>query len=342
TMADFITHAETLRDDGADMIDVGCEPGSVWEDVGIAVRELVDRGMRVSIDSLQPAEIALAVDAGASLVLSVNSSNRRAAVDWGCEVIAIPDTPADWLQVADTVEFLTGKGVALRIDPILEPIGFGFAASLSRYMEARSIWPDASFMMGIGNLSELTDVDSAGVNLMLLAICEELGIDSVLTTQVINWARSSVRECDIARRLVHMAIRENIPPKNIDTRLVCLRDAKLQEREPAEISELAGQIRDNNYRILNDDQEMHLLGSGRHWHGMDAFELFHELMQSEPTNVDVSHAFYLGYELCKATIALQLGKNYEQDRALEWGHLTVPEISHRRLRRSRPSSSNQQ
>ncbi len=53
-------------------------------------------------------------------------------------------------------------------------------------------------MMGIGNLTEMTDVDSAALNVLLLGICQELGIGSVLTTEVINWARSSVRECDLA------------------------------------------------------------------------------------------------------------------------------------------------
>ena len=78
----------------------------------------------------------------------------------------------------------------LRIDPILEPIGFGFAASLGRYLEVRRRYPDAEMMMGIGNLTELTDADSAPINVLLLGFCQELGIRSVLTTQVINWARS--------------------------------------------------------------------------------------------------------------------------------------------------------
>ncbi len=61
-------------------------------------------------------------------------------------------------------------------------------------------------MMGIGNVTELTEVDSAGVNMILAAICEELGIQSVLTTQVINWCRSAVAEFDMARRLVRHAV----------------------------------------------------------------------------------------------------------------------------------------
>ena len=44
---------------------------------------------------------------------------------------------------------------------------------------------------------------------------------------------------------------------------------------------------------------------------------------------DPSHAFYLGYEFMKAKTALTLHKDYRQDQALDWGHLTDPEASHR-------------
>ena len=96
-------------------------------------------------------------------------------------------------------------GVKYRIDPVIEPIGFGFAASLGRYLEVRRRYPDAEMLMGVGNLTELTDVDSAGLNVLLLGFCQEVGIRSVLTTQVINWCRSCVRELDLARRLVYHA-----------------------------------------------------------------------------------------------------------------------------------------
>ena len=48
-----------------------------------------------------------------------------------------------------------------------------------------------------------------------------------------------------------------------------------------------------------------------------------------------SHAFYLGYELMKAKTSLSPGKNlYRQaSRALDWGFLTEPEVSHRARKR---------
>ena len=66
-------------DEGADVIDLGCDPGATWNGVGDAVKALCDRGLRVSIDSFDPVEVALAVAAGAELVLSVNASNRDRA-----------------------------------------------------------------------------------------------------------------------------------------------------------------------------------------------------------------------------------------------------------------------
>src|SRR4029453_11916172 len=100
--------------------------------------------------------------------------------------------------------------------------GCGFARSLGRYLEIRRRYPDAEMMMGIGNLTELTDADSAAVNVLLLGFCQEVGIRSVLTTQVINWARSSVQECALARALVYHSIAHRIPPKHLEPRLVML------------------------------------------------------------------------------------------------------------------------
>ena len=331
----FVKTAKALQADGADIVDVGCEPGFEWGQVGTYVQALVDEGIRVSVDSLNPIEIESAARAGAELVLSVNATNRDAAADWGIEVVAIPDDIKDLDSLEPTIRFLAERGVPFRIDPILEPIGFGFAASLQRYMEARARWPQVEMMMGIGNLTELTDVDSAGVNFLLLAICGELKIRSVLTTQVINWARSSVREIDIARRLVHHSLVHGVPPKRLSEELVCLRDARLLEFGLENIERLAKLVKDSNYRIFVEGQLLHLIGGGNHLEAEDPFELFDQLMDTLPNNVDASHAFYLGYELAKAKLAAQLGKQYTQDEALNWGYLTESEKDRHRISKRR-------
>ncbi|MEZ6073616.1 MAG: DUF6513 domain-containing protein [Pirellulales bacterium] len=324
----LLAAADRLRREGADVIDVGCAPDEAWSGVGDAVRALRGDGHRVSIDSMAPRLIVPAAAAGAELVLSVNAENREAAPDWGCEVVAIPDSPEDVDSLAETVAFLDDRDVPYRVDPILNPIGFGFAASLTRYWEARMRWPAARMMMGIGNLTELTDVDSAGVNVLLLAFCEEIGIRSVLTTEVINWARTSVEECDVARRLVHHAISSGTLPKHLDPRLVMLRDTRLVRPSADEIAELAAEIKDRNYRIIvggdeaERDAEIHVVNREGHQRGSDPFAIFAAVEAAAARPLTASHAFYLGFELAKAATALTLGKTYRQDEALDWGMLT--------------------
>lgn len=331
--ADIVATAKAYHADGADVIDLGCDPGGGWTGVGEVVRMLRDEGLRVSVDSFDPAEVEEALAAGAELVLSVNGTNVEHARRWAehfpnVEVVAIPDTPSDLGSLDRTAETLRRWGVKHRLDPVLEPIGFGFAASLGRYIDTRKRHPDAAMMMGVGNLTELTDADSAGVNVLLAGVCQELGIRSVLTTAVINWGRSAVKELALARRLVHHAVNNKVPPKRLEPDLVMLRDPKLHVHGEQELTELAERITDRNYRLFAERGELHVMNGDFYLRGTDPFELFAEMLQRDP-KLDPGHSFYLGYEFAKAVTALTLGKNYEQDRALRWGFLTVPEVSHR-------------
>ena len=239
--ADLLALARRCAADGADVIDLGATPAEPWTNVGDAVRALRDEGLRVSIDSFDPLEVAAATKAGAELVLSVNAGNRAAAADWGVEVVALPDFQGDagpeaWLSsLAETAEALDRAGVRHRLDPILEPIGFGFAASLGRYLEVRRRFPAAAMLMGVGNVTELTEADTAGMNMLLAGFCAETGIDSVLTTEVVPWARGCVRELDLAGRLACFAATERRLPKHVDPRLVALRAGKFAPRSDEEL-----------------------------------------------------------------------------------------------------------
>jgi dihydropteroate synthase len=327
SLPEILRRARVYQAAGADVIDLGCDPDGTWTEVCETVRALRDQGLRVSIDSFNPAEVEAAVAAGAEIVLSVNSSNREAARTWGCEVVALPDVPATLKGLDETVAALEEAGVPYRIDPVVEPIGLGFAASLGRYLEVRRRFPQAALLMGVGNLTELTDVDSAGVNVMLLGFCQELGIGSVLTTEVINWCRSAVRELDLARRLVYYACKEHMPPKRLAPDLILLRDPRLREHGPEALRELAGQLKDRNFRLFAEAGQLYVFNGRVFLQGTDPSALFADMQTREA--IDPAHAFYLGYEMAKAVTALTLGKNYVQDQALCWGFLTVPEESHR-------------
>ena len=107
-----------------------------------------------------------------------------------------------------------------------------------------------------------------------------------------------------------------------------LRDPKLLPLGEDGLRELAERITDPNYRVFAERGEIHIINGQMYLRGTDPFQLFDELLTRDP-RIDPSHAFYLGYELAKAVMALTLGKNYCQDQTLRWGFLTVPEVSHR-------------
>jgi dihydropteroate synthase len=319
----ILREARRFRESGADYIDIGCTPGLAFPELGSIVGELISEGMRVSIDTFDVTEIRTAVDAGATLVLSINGGNLAVAQELagrGVRVVALPDFGASLDTIAPTLRRLSELEIPYLIDPVIEPIGFGFTASLERFAEARRRWPAAEMMMGIGNITELTAADSTGVNALLIAICQELGVRAVLTTEVINWARGSVREIDIARRLMYHAVTRKVIPKRIDDRLVTVKDPKILEYGEAELRELQSRITDPNFRIFTDRDTITVLNRDLFIRGTDIQEIFSQLGVDEPT-----HAFYLGKELAKAKLAITLGKTYRQEGSLSWGYLTPPD-----------------
>lgn len=315
--------AARYRDGGADVIDIGCTPGRAFPALGDVVRELTAAGMRVSIDSFDPQEVRTAVQAGAELVLSVNGSNLDVARELAgtrARVVVIPDFGQGLDTLEPSVAALERWGVPFLIDPVIEPIGFGFMRSLERYAETRRRYAAAPLFMGVGNITELTAADTTGVHAVLIAICQELGVRAVLTTEVIPWARGAVREIDIARRLMHHAVTRKTLPKGVDDRLVTVKDPAVLAFTEEELRALQRQVTDPNFRIFTDQHTITVFNSEKFVRGTDIHEIFAQLEVSEAT-----HAFYLGRELGKAKLAISLGKTYRQEGALQWGYLTPPD-----------------
>ncbi|MBP2647469.1 MAG: uncharacterized protein H6Q77_1093 [Gemmatimonadetes bacterium] len=315
--------AEYYRASGADVIDVGCTPGRPFPELRSVVRELRDAGLRVSVDSFDREEIRAALDAGAEMVLSVNASNIDVVEPYAGSdkrFVVIPDAGDQFAELERSLERLEKWRVKYLIDPIIEPIGFGFMASLERYAEAHRRWPTVPQMMGIGNITELTAADTTGMNALLIAIAEEVGVRAVLTTEVIPWARGSVREIDVARRLMHYAVSQKAVPKRVDDRLVTLKDPRILEYTEPELRALQREVTDPNFRIFTDRDTITVFNRERFVRGTDIQQIFAELGVEEAT-----HAFYLGKELMKAKLAITLGKTYRQEGSLQWGYLTPPD-----------------
>jgi dihydropteroate synthase len=314
---EILEKAREFRESGADIIDVGCSKGVPFPSLSKVVSALVREGHRVSVDTFDTGEIRTAVRAGAELVLSVNGMNLEVARDLGATVVVIPDFGSGLDSLYRSMETLEGWKAPFVADPVLEPIGFGAAESLHRYYEVRHHNPGVPMLMGIANLTELTEADTTGMTALLLGYCEELGIRYVLTTEEIPWARGAVREADIARRLMHHAVSKKSLPKHVDSRLLTVKDPAVASYTEAELRRMQAGITDLDYRIFNDRDQIHVFNRERFVSGRDISEVFAQLDVKE-----ASHAFYLGKELLKARLALTLGKSYRQEGELSWGYLT--------------------
>ncbi len=317
TLGEIMAYAEYYRENGADIIDIGTEIDGEFGHLKEVVATLKKEGYAVSIDSLMPADILTAVEAGVDMVLSINSSNMHIASDLDCTLVVIPDEDRDLRSLLANAEQLLALKKNIVVDPILPPLIFGFTEGVDRYIRIKEKLPGSPVLMGIGNVTELTDADSTGINAVLVGMATELEIDYLLTTESSPRTRGAVREIDIARRLMHTARESGILPKHLDDSLMTIKDPRLSPYTEAELREMQSLIKDKNYRIFTDDHYIYVFNSRTFLRHKDAEWLFKQL---EIT--DSAHAFYLGRELHMAELAVRLGKKYVQDSALRWGYLS--------------------
>ncbi|MDE2577393.1 MAG: dihydropteroate synthase [Hyphomicrobiales bacterium] len=311
----LLTRARAMRAAGADVVDLGCLPDTPFPHMEDAIAALRAESFQVSVDSADPRELERAVKAGAHFLLSLNVDTLSIAQGAPVTPILTPKPHGDLDSLVAAATEAQRRGIDAILDPILDPIHFGFAASLARYTALRERLPDAEIMMGTGNLTELTEADSAGVTAMLLGVCSELGIRNLLTVQVSPHTRRTIEEHDAARRLMFAARQDEALPKGYGAGLLQLHDAKPFPASAADVAALASEIRDRNYRIAVAEDGVHVFSSAMHAVAENALDLFPALDVAG----DGAHAFYLGAEMMKAEIAFLLGKRYAQDESLDWG-----------------------
>jgi len=315
SIEELVTRGLRHRAAGADVIDIGCQPDVPFPQLEEAVAALKKAGLKVSVDSGNVSELARAAKAGADYVLSLDEMSLDAVAGTACVPILVPKPHGDLNSLLRAIDKAKSKGIAHIADPILDPIHFGLTTSIERYAELRRRRPDVEILMGTGNLTELTDADSQGVTALLLGICSELRIQNVLIVQVSPHTRRTVEEHDAARRLMFRARQDQSLPKGYGGGLLSLHELRPFPVASADIAENAKGLRDANFRIEVADDGVHLYNRDGHHTATDPFDLYPKL----GVEADGSHAFYLGYELAKAEIALALGKRYAQDNPLDWG-----------------------
>jgi dihydropteroate synthase-like protein len=311
----ILKRAEDYAQKGADVIDLGGLPDTPFPHLGETVRALRQRGYKVSVDSANPEELLRGGKACADYLLSLNEETLHIADQVASIPVLIPKEHGDMASLYRAMDALDKKGRAYLVDPVLDPINFGFMESLGRYAALRRKRPDAEILMGTGNLTELTDADTTGITAVLLGIASELHIRNVLVVQVSPHTRRTVEEHDLARRIMFASRAEHELPKDYADGLLCLHARRPFPQSPEEIAEAAREVRDKNFRIEIAEDGIHIYNRDGHHIAQDAFDLYPKL----GVDHDGAHAFYLGAELARAEIAWRLAKRYAQDEPLDWG-----------------------
>ena len=316
----ILERAAAMRAAGADVIDIGCRPDTPFPHLEETVRALRANDFAVSIDSAAADELRRGGAAGANFLLSLTEKTLDIAAETGATPILIPAPLGDVASLLRAAKLAERRGIAAILDPVVEPIHFGFMASLARYAELRRALPQAEILMGTGNLTELTDADSAGITAMMLGICSELNVRNLLVVHVSPRTRRTIQEHDAARRIMFAARADGGLPKDYGDALLALHDRRPFANTPNEIAEFAEQVKDDNFRIEVAEDGIHVYNRKGHHVAQDAMSLFPKLGVA----ADGAHAFYLGTELMKAELAWRLGKRYAQDAPLAWGCAVDP------------------
>ncbi|MGZ8984005.1 MAG: DUF6513 domain-containing protein [Methylotenera sp.] len=311
----IIKKAQQYQAQGANVIDLGCLPAVPFLHLTDAVKALKQLDFQVSVDSLNTDDLLAAGHAGADFLLSLTEKTLWIADEVAATPVLIPAKLHSLVSLYSAIESCLKSGKPFIADPILDPIHFGLTNSIVRYQKLRKKYPDIQIMMGIGNLTELTDADTTGINALLFGMISELDINAVLATSVSPHAVNAILEADIARRMMHAAKLDHQLPRGYSNGLLGLHDRRPFTYSPDEIKEIAAQIKDPSFRIQVSDTGLHIYNRDGLYENVDPFALYPHLKVDN----DASHAFYLGVELARAQIAWQLKKRYVQDQEIDWG-----------------------
>jgi len=315
SVEEVVKRAYYYKENGANVIDIGCLPDTPFAHMEDIIQTLKQEGFLVSIDSLETDDLLRGAKAGADYMLSLHESTLWVADEVDAIPIIIPEKHTDLSSLDNVIAILQSKNKPFIVDPILDPLHFGFTDSVVRYHTVRQKYPNIEMMLGVGNITELTHADTAGMNALLLGICSELDIKHILATEVSQHACRAIKEADLARRIMYAAKENNTLPKHIDPGLMALHEPSPFPYSLDEISEFADQVKDPSFRIQISAEGVHIYNRDGIHSAIDPFDLYPKLKVED----DAGHAFYLGVELARAETAWQLGKRFNQDQSLDWG-----------------------
>ncbi|MBU2560022.1 dihydropteroate synthase-like protein [archaeon] len=215
--------AKYYVESGTDVIDLGFNEENP-EKIKEVVPALRDLKIPLSIDTMEEKNIECAIDEGIDLILSFDDGliKKFKNVEAGAVILPmkngiIPDDPVERVEIlGENIKLARKRGFKKPIaDPVLKPINFGLADSIVAYRLFGIENPDIQMLMGIGNVTELTDADSPGINAVLCGLAGEVGAAMVFTTEASSKTKGSVAELATASKMMHLARIRGSPPKDL-------------------------------------------------------------------------------------------------------------------------------
>ncbi len=313
---ELVERAEYYMESGADIVDIGVPLEYDPDSVRRAVKVLRDICGALSVDTFSRKAIEIAIEGGVDMIMSISKENVE-CVDLLNEDLAVVVVGRDLgtlRRLIDVVRERTEKVIA---DPILDP-PLRTAASIGRYIRFREMDEYTPLLFGVGNVTELTDADSIGINALMAFIAEEIGVDLLFTTEASDKTRGSVLELRIASYMAKAAKIRRSPPKDLGINLLVVKEKRRIRRKDPEVYVRAREsksfVRDpkGDFRIWLSENWIVCEHERATIVGKRAKEILDTVIAMGLVS-RLDHAGYLGRELMKAEIAFRSGKNYVQD-----------------------------
>ncbi len=320
---ELISKIEYYLKSGADIIDIGIPIDCEVEKAIKSLKVALDCCNAVSIDTFDSKIIKKAVEQGVHMIMSVSSENIEVLDFITSQAVVV--VSRDVSELMNIIKFARKKGKNnLIADCILDPFPNLFS-SLSRYAEYRSKDKSTPILMGVGNVTELCDVDSVGINAVLSFIAEEIGVNALFTTEASYKTKGCIKELRTASYMARAAKLRKSPPKDFGVNLLVLKE-KIIQREKVKASKLTYAKKSREFvRDPKGDFRIYVHGKdvvAVHDSGLgiigDSESVVKEIIRRKLIS-RLDHAAYLGRELKKAEIAAKLEKSYIQDEDLNFG-----------------------
>ncbi|MGQ4872492.1 MAG: dihydropteroate synthase-like protein [Promethearchaeia archaeon] len=337
---------------GADIIDIGCVSNKPHPERIPEIIKLIRNHFNtlISIDSMNPIEIRAAVENGIDLILSIDYGNYQDLKDIPKDIPIVilptnikegyfPREPEIRIErLFKLTKILSNLGFKkIIVDPLLEtPITPGIVNSLKAYIlykEKANIKKYKQFerplFFGISNVVELMDVDSVGINGLLASIAAELEVGILFTVEHSIKLIGGVAELKKSVKLNYLAKYKKTPPINQGIELfkakgkISIDKPRINEQGAIIAKSLNEQYKADErgyFKIYTDlySKQIYVLFYNNKnkllntFIGSNAEAICKKIIQSHLTE-NLYHINYLGRELKKAEIYLNMGKPYIQD-----------------------------